>query len=150
VSARFWFRLAASFQSMAQEYGDRLAATYGSEWSFLGSPGKGELARFRALAERGALKLGCAARGEAVAFWLDALRAANPQGANGPLVSFADGRGGYVTVQHDLIEELCKASAEYCRHVAGEQERSETAGTDPGIMSKTQQGRSTRRRDRLL
>jgi hypothetical protein len=84
------------------------------------------------------LELGCAARGEAVAFWLDALRAANPPGANGPLVSYADGRGGYVTVQHDLVEELCEVSAEYCRHVAGEQAPSETAGTDPGIMSKTQ------------
>ena len=42
---------------MAEQYGDRLAATYGSEWSFLGSPGKGELARFRALAERGAFQL---------------------------------------------------------------------------------------------
>jgi hypothetical protein len=109
---------------MAQQYGDRLAATYGSEWSVLGSPGKGELARFRALVERGALKLGCAARGEAVAFWLDALRASNPQGSNGPLVSYADGRGGYVTVQHDLIEELCEASL---RHIAGMWRR---AGTE--------------------
>lgn len=91
------------------------------------------MARFRALAKRGALELGCAARGEAVAFWLDALRAANPQAANGPLVSYADGRGGYVTVQHHLIEELCEASAEYCLHVAREREPGETAGTDPGI-----------------
>jgi hypothetical protein len=116
---------------MAEQYGDRLAATYGSEWSFLGSPGKGELARFRALAERGAFQLGCAAPGESLAFWLNTLRAANPQSANGPLVSFSDGRGGYVTVQHDLIEELCKASIEYCLNVAGKQEPGETSGRIP-------------------
>jgi hypothetical protein len=116
---------------MARRYGDRLAATYGSEWSFLGSPGKGELARFSALAERGAFELGCAARAQALAFWLDALRAANPQDAKGPLVSYTDGRGGYLTVQHDLIEELCRVSAEYCLHVAGEQEPRETAAADP-------------------
>ena len=112
---------------MAQQYGDRLAATYGSEWSFLGSPGKGELDRFRALAERGAFQLGCAAPGEALAFWLNTLRAANPQSANGPLVSYADGRGGYVTVEHDLIEELCKASIEYCLNAAAKQEPAETS-----------------------
>jgi hypothetical protein len=116
---------------MAQQYGDRLAATYGSRWSFLGSPKRGEFARFRALAERGAFELGCAARGEAVAFWLNTLRAANPQGSNGPMVSHSDGRGGYVTVQHHLIEELCKASAEYCQRLASQQERSETAGQIP-------------------
>ena len=116
---------------MAQQYGDRLAATYGSKWSFLGSPGKGELARFSALAERGAFGLGCDAPGETVQFWLDALRSANPQGSNGPLVTYSDGRGGYMTIQHDLIEELCKASIEYCLNVAGKQEPGETSGRIP-------------------
>jgi len=116
---------------LALDYGDRLAAAYGTEWSFPGLPREGELGRFQGLAIRGALELGCVAPGRAVAFWLDALRAASPPCTNGPVVSHFDGRGGCVTVQHHLIEDPCKVSAEYCLRLASQQDCGEAAGQIP-------------------
>jgi hypothetical protein len=122
----FWSSLKASFRSMRTRYGDRLAATCCSEsmnqgsvtWSFLGSTDDRELDRFKVLAGRAASRLGCSTGDSALAFWLDSLRAESPYRTRGPLVTYCDARGGRVTVQYEMIDELYKASADHCRQLA--------------------------------
>jgi hypothetical protein len=126
MTSDFWPRLRASFRSMRTRYGDRLAATCCSQpmnqgsvtWSFLGSTGDRELDRFKVLSARAAWRLGCSRGDGAIAFWLDSLRAESPYRTVGPLVTYCDARGGQVTVEYEMIDELYKASAEYCRQLA--------------------------------
>ena len=118
----FWRTMAKRFESLRVRYGDTLAATScraplnerPATWSFVGSTRKRELERFELLAGHAALELECPARYGPVFFWLDCLKGDSPQRAAGPLVSYYDGYGGSVTKQYDLVNELFKASAEFC------------------------------------
>jgi hypothetical protein len=76
------------------------------------------LGRFKVLAARAAWRLGCSTGDNAIAFWLDSLRTESPYRTAGALVTYFDARGGQVTVEYEIIDELYKASAEYCRHLA--------------------------------
>jgi hypothetical protein len=121
----------ARFRALSTEYGDRLEAHWaptplndsGEHWFFFGSAGNRELERFRALAGRAAVELGKVGEGSAVFFWLDSLRAKSPHRADGPLVTYYNARGS-VTEQYEVVDELHKASAEYCLQLA----RNEEAG----------------------
>ena len=145
-TSRFWRTMAKRFESLLFQYGDFLAATCCCaplnggpvKWSFVGSIRKWELERFELLAAHAALELGCPAGDSAVFFWLDCLKAESPDRAAGPLVSYYDGCGGSVTTQYDLVDELLKASAEFCLKL----EQREKSGPEKA-------GAHARRRGRL-
>lgn len=119
---RFWRHMANRFRSLSAKYGDRLEATWspvsvnagGDLWVFSGATCKHELVRFKALAARAGAELGSTDRELAVFVWLDCLRAESSHRTLGPLVTHFDARGGSVTRQYEVVDELYQASAEYC------------------------------------
>lgn len=141
--------MAKRFESLRVRYGDALAATScraplnerPATWSFVGSTRKRELERFELLAGHAALELECPARYGPVFFWLDCLKGDSPQRAAGPLVSYYDGYGGSVTKQYDLVNELFKASAEFCLKL----EQKEESGSEKAGARARRRGRPAKR-----
>src|SRR5690348_12013061 len=122
TNSEFWRDMESRFRSLQAEYGDSLHANWSptswdgdrKQWYLSSAQTASEEQRFRVLADRGAVALGCATAAGGLFFWLDLLRTESPHTVDGCCCTYYNADGEKMIDQSRIVSALHKASAEFC------------------------------------